>query len=88
MSRILLRQLPLYHLSAGAALLGRTFLFPLLQALGLHYLPNIFLGILAGAAIKYVLIDRYVFKGPVKGPMVEKGDEAIRPPQRTTKKVR
>jgi dolichol-phosphate mannosyltransferase len=70
-SRILLRQLPLYHLSAGAALLGRTLLFPALQTLGLHYLLNIVLGILAGAAINYVLSDRYVFKDPAKGPTVE-----------------
>jgi dolichol-phosphate mannosyltransferase len=72
MGRVLLRQLPLYHLSAGAALLGRVLLFPVLQAFGVHYLLNIVLGILAGAAINYVLSDRYVFKDPVRGSAVEK----------------
>jgi dolichol-phosphate mannosyltransferase len=61
--RIVLRQIPLYHLSAGAGLLSRTlFFFPLLQFVGLHYLLNITLGILAGAAINYTLTDRYVFR--------------------------
>jgi dolichol-phosphate mannosyltransferase len=61
-AQILLRQLPLYHLSAGAAVVVRTLLFPLLQLLGVHYLSNIALGILVGAAMNYVLIDNFVFK--------------------------
>jgi dolichol-phosphate mannosyltransferase len=61
-SRILLRQLPIYHLSAGAALVARGLLiFPLLQLLSVHYLLNIIVGLLAGAAITFVLSDRYVF---------------------------
>jgi dolichol-phosphate mannosyltransferase len=61
-SRILLRQLPIYHLSAGAALLARGLLiFPLLQLLGVHYLLNITIGLLSGAAITFILSDRYVF---------------------------
>jgi dolichol-phosphate mannosyltransferase len=60
-SRILLRQIPLYHMSAGAALLSRALLFPVLQALGLYYLANILLGIMAGAALNYFLSNRYVF---------------------------
>ncbi len=60
--RILLRQIPLYHLSAGAGLLSRMLLFPALQILGLHYLLNIVVGILAGATVNYILTDRYVFK--------------------------
>src|SRR5215212_3487930 len=61
-SRILLRQIPVYHLSAGAAILARGLLiFPLLQLLGVHYLLNIILGLLCGAAITFVLSDRYVF---------------------------
>lgn len=59
--RILLRQLPLYHLSAGAGLLSRALLFPVLQLLGVHYLANILMGILAGAAMNYFLSNRYVF---------------------------
>jgi dolichol-phosphate mannosyltransferase len=64
-SRILLRQLPLYHLSAGAGLLSRTLLFPVLQVLGLHYMVNIVLGILTGAAVNYCLSHRYVFNDPM-----------------------
>jgi dolichol-phosphate mannosyltransferase len=60
-SRVLLRQLPLYHLSAGAGLLTRTLLFPLLQIVGLHYLLNIILGIMTGASVNYTLTNRYVF---------------------------
>ena len=61
-SRNLLKQIPLYHLSAGAGLLTRALLFPVLQALGLYYLANILLGILAGAALNYLLSNRYVFR--------------------------
>lgn len=64
---ILLRQLPLYHLSAGAGVLTRTAVFPLLQALGVHYLPNTVIGILIGAAVNYALSDRYVFAHPTGG---------------------
>jgi dolichol-phosphate mannosyltransferase len=69
-SRVLLRQLPLYHLSAGSGVLTRLILFPFLQALGVHYLINIVMGILTGMAMNYFLSDRYVFKGAVgkEGP--------------------
>jgi len=60
--RILLRQLPLYHLSAGAGLLTRTLLFPVLQIVGLHYLLNIIVGIMVGAAVNYTLTNRFVFR--------------------------
>lgn len=61
-SRIFLRQLPLYHLSAGASVLTRLSIFPLLQTLGVHYLINISSGIAIGAAVNYLLADRFVFK--------------------------
>ena len=64
---IFLRQLPLYHLSAGAGVLTRIVLFPGLQWLGVHYLFNISLGILVGSAVNYVLTSRYVFKDPTDG---------------------
>jgi dolichol-phosphate mannosyltransferase len=60
-SRVLLRQLPLYHLSAGAGVLTRILLFPILQIVGLHYLLNIIVGIMAGASVNYTLTNRYVF---------------------------
>src|SRR5215204_198217 len=56
-NRIFLRELPLYHLSAGSGILVRALLFPLLQLLGVHYLLNVALGILVGAAANYVLTD-------------------------------
>ncbi|HLM77991.1 MAG TPA: GtrA family protein [Rubrobacteraceae bacterium] len=61
-NQIFFRQLPLYHLSAGTGFLVRTLLFPLLQLMGVHYLLNIALGIVAGAAANYVLTDNFVFK--------------------------
>ncbi len=62
LGQIFLRQLPLYHLSAGSGVLARIALFPVLQALGVHYLLNVATGILLGAAVNYVLSDRFVFK--------------------------
>lgn len=64
-SRILLRQIPLYHLSAGTGMLSRMLLFPVLQLLSFHYLINVLLGILVGSATNYFLSDRYVFNDPV-----------------------
>ncbi len=61
-AQIFLRQLPLYHLSAGTGILIRVLLFPLLQLLDVHYLLNVALGILVGAAVNYVLTDNFVFK--------------------------
>ena len=66
-ARVLLRQLPLYHLSAGAGVLTRIVAFPLLQALGIHYLPNTIIGILIGSAVNYALSNRYVFAEPADG---------------------
>ncbi len=62
--QILLRQLPLYHLSAGSGIVVRAVLFPILQLLGVYYLLNVTLGILVGAAVNYVLTHNYVFKDP------------------------
>ncbi len=59
---VFLRQLPLYHLSAGTGILVRALLFPFLQLLGVHYLLNVAVGILIGAAANYVLTDNLVFK--------------------------
>lgn len=63
--RILFRQLPVYHLAAGAGPLGRALLFPVLQAMGVHYLANILVGIVIGAAINYCLSHWYVFNDPM-----------------------
>ncbi|MEM9121086.1 MAG: glycosyltransferase [Cyanobacteria bacterium P01_F01_bin.56] len=62
LKQIILEQLPLYHFSAGAALLLRVILiFPLLDHLGVNYLVNTLIGVFVGAAVNYVLSDRLVF---------------------------
>jgi dolichol-phosphate mannosyltransferase len=59
---LLLRQLPLYHVSAGAAVLLRSLLvFPLLDYLGVSYGVNTLIGILLSASLNYVVSDRLVF---------------------------
>ena len=57
------RQLPLYHISAGSAVITRIFLlFPILDWLGINYAINTLIGILVGASINYILSDSLVFK--------------------------
>ncbi|MGD1940472.1 MAG: glycosyltransferase [Leptolyngbyaceae cyanobacterium] len=65
LKRLLLEQLPLYHFSAGAALLLRVLvIFPVLDRLGVNYLFNTLIGVAVGATINYVLSDRLVFNRP------------------------
>lgn len=64
---VLWRQIPLYHVSAGAAVVVRIFLiFPLLDWLGVNYAINTLVGVLVSAALNYLLSDRFVFKTPVQ----------------------
>ncbi len=64
---VLLRQLPLYHIAAGTAVLSRIFfVFPLLDWLGVSYTINTLVGVLLNAVINYVISDRLVFKTKVK----------------------
>ena len=59
---ILLRQLPLYHLSAGVAIISRIFLiFPILDWLKVNYLINTLVGVLVSAILNYLISDRLVF---------------------------
>ncbi len=59
---ILLRQIPLYHLSAGTAIGSRVLIvFPLLDWLGVHYVINTLVGVALGASFNYIISDRYVF---------------------------
>lgn len=59
---VLLRQLPLYHLSAGVAVISRVFLiFPLLDWLRVNYAVNTLVGALISAALNYLISDRLVF---------------------------
>ncbi|MDB9385549.1 glycosyltransferase [Microcystis aeruginosa CS-1036] len=60
---VILIQLPLYHLSAGLAVLLRVFLvFPFLNWLGISPGVNTMIGVLLGAGINYVASDSLIFK--------------------------
>lgn len=62
LKKVLLKQLPLYHMSAGLAVLTRSLIvFPLLDYLGVSYGLNTLVGALLSAGINYVLTDRLVF---------------------------
>lgn len=64
---ILLRQIPLYHIAAGAAIFLRLFfIFPVLDWLKVNYAINTLVGVLVGATINYVISDSLVFKTQVK----------------------
>lgn len=64
---VLWRQLPLYHLSAGTAVIARIFLlFPLLDWLGVNYAINTLVGVLVSATLNYLISDRLVFKTQVQ----------------------
>jgi len=59
---ILLRQLPLYHLSAGVAIISRIFLiFPILDWLKVNYAINTLVGVIVSATLNYLISDRLVF---------------------------
>ncbi len=60
---VILIQLPLYHLSAGLAVLVRVLLiFPFLNWLGISPGVNTMIGVLVGASINYVASDSLIFK--------------------------
>jgi dolichol-phosphate mannosyltransferase len=60
---VILIQLPLYHLSAGLAVLLRVFLiFPFLNWLGISPGVNTMIGVLLGSSINYVASDSLIFK--------------------------
>jgi dolichol-phosphate mannosyltransferase len=60
---VLWRQIPLYHVSAGSAVVARIFvIFPVLDWLGVNYAINTLIGVLVSAGINYVISDRLVFK--------------------------
>jgi dolichol-phosphate mannosyltransferase len=60
---ILLKQIPLFHLAAGSTIAARVFLlFPLLDYFGVDPKVNTLAGGLLGAALNFVMSDRFVFK--------------------------
>jgi dolichol-phosphate mannosyltransferase len=62
-SEVLFKQLPLYHLSAGTAVLLRVLVvFPLLDKWGVDYGINTIIGVLLSAVVNYLISDRLVFK--------------------------
>ncbi|MBC1312663.1 glycosyltransferase, partial [Trichormus variabilis PNB] len=64
---VFLRQLPLYHVSAGLAVFTRVFLiFPILDWLQVNYAVNTVIGALLSASINYFISDSFVFKTPRK----------------------
>lgn len=66
-SEVLLRQLPLYHLSAGTAVIARIFvIFPLLDWLRVNYAINTLVGVLVSASINYLISDKLVFRTQIK----------------------
>jgi dolichol-phosphate mannosyltransferase len=66
-TNILFRQLPLYHLSAGAAIATRILvIFPILDWMKVNYAINTLVGVVAGASANYVISDRLVFRQSIK----------------------
>lgn len=60
---VLWRQLPLYHVSAGSAVITRVLiLFPILDVLGINYAINTLVGVFFSAVINYIISDRLVFR--------------------------
>lgn len=61
--QVLLYQIPLYHVSAGASIILRSLiLFPILDWLRFNYLINTLVGVLVAASLNYVISDRLVFR--------------------------
>ncbi|BAQ64557.1 glycosyltransferase [Geminocystis sp. NIES-3709] len=59
---VLFKQLPLYHVSAGTAIITRVFfVFPVLDWLGVNYAVNTVLGALISASLNFIISDRFVF---------------------------
>lgn len=66
------RQIPIYHASVATSFVVRTLAaFPLLDAVGVHYTLNLLIGIALGAAVNFLISDRFVFghAGPVALPV-------------------
>ncbi len=77
---VFLRQLPLYHVSAGAAVITRIFLiFPILDWLKVNYGINTIIGALVSASINYLISDRFVFKTPKQKKSLTYYPEALAP---------
>ncbi|MDM3849271.1 MAG: glycosyltransferase [Aphanizomenon gracile PMC627.10] len=70
---VLLRQLPLYHISASTAVFVRIFIvFPILDWLGVNYGINTLIGVVFSATTNYLVSDKLVFKTQSKQQPNEK----------------
>ncbi|MGE5655470.1 MAG: GtrA family protein [Actinomycetota bacterium] len=68
---VLWRQIPLYHISAGTAVVTRIFLiFPLLESLEVNYTLNTLAGVLVSASLNYLISDRLVFQKSDSGKQI------------------
>ncbi|MGD2182513.1 glycosyltransferase [Lusitaniella coriacea] len=77
---ILFKQLPVYHLAAGAAVLTRIFLiFPILNWLGINYSINTLVGVLFSATLNYILSDRLVFPSASRKQTIQSNAELHHP---------
>jgi dolichol-phosphate mannosyltransferase len=75
---VLWRQLPLYHIAAGAAVMSRIFIvYPIFNWLGVNYKINTLVGVLLSAVLNYVISDRLVFKTQVKHPTPQSESEPL-----------
>jgi dolichol-phosphate mannosyltransferase len=69
---VIFKQIPLYHLSAGSAVILRVFvLFPILDWLKVDYKINTLIGVLLSASLNYIISDRLVFKNQLKNQASE-----------------
>jgi dolichol-phosphate mannosyltransferase len=63
LGEVCLKQLPMYHISAGFSVIIRIlFVFPILDWLKINYTLNTLIGSLLSASINYLISDRLVFK--------------------------
>ncbi len=77
---VFLRQLPLYHISAGLAVITRIlFIFPILDWLRVNYAINTVIGALLSASINYLISDRFVFKTPTQKTSATYYPESLAP---------
>ena len=68
LKRVLLVQLPLYHVSTSLSVVLRILvLFPLLNWLGVSYSANTLIGIALGAGMNYVISDKIIFNAKTSG---------------------
>jgi dolichol-phosphate mannosyltransferase len=62
---VLWKQIPLYHVSAGVAVIARILIiFPILDWFHVNYVANTLVGVISSACLNYVISDRLIFKTP------------------------